>query len=750
MQDVDLISVDTLKDDTKLYLQAKKAVSNRKAKNVTTNTRLIMLEDMYNILIMLYDNSELSENPINARQWVTKELVGFILPLLEYYIHHEWTVAEDMQYAYEIWEKSLALASRESFHHFNLFMELDDKQKPYTIRAEVLQGMTYYMNMMENNEKLMNLIGSFSPSFGKCVHENTPIWTPKGHIPIKDIEVGDIVYSMDDREVVEQVVEGVAKTRKKQVVFTTGSGKKITTSPDHRMFTDKGYKMAKDITTEDYFYRLNGIHEPTELEKERYKDFVYEKIIDIEYIDEEVNMVDIQVSNTRNFFANGYVSHNSLITNRFSAWVLGRDTDGSILRLSYSDDLLNGFSRSIKNLMLEGRYRQVFPHLDRFGNRLWQKEKDSDWTLKGTKNMVSHYTRTRDGSVTGVRAKSYIIFDDMIKGAEESDNDRIHDGYWDKYTTEWRNRKENDKVKEITIGTMWNPKDMLGRKAEQLESRYTARKGKYPYSKEYLDDEGDIVGVVIRFPLLDENDKSTCEAIYSTEDALAIREDTDEFLFSCVYQQDPISPTGRLFSQEELMFYNFYGTDIRRYDKIINLDTNAYAALDPVRKGTDNVAMPIFKQDLDDLNKYYLVDTIFKGISMEEVHEDIVDKIIQHSVVRLVLENNTDTSLKTLLDRMLHDRGYFACEIIEKYQTANKEKRIRDNNKPIRQHLVFPEIGLFPLNSEIGRFMTNVTRYSVDSPNRHDDAPDSLAMFTQEIVRGGANPAKVTAIKRPF
>lgn len=607
MQDVDLISVDTLKDDTKLYLQAKKAVSNRKAKNVTTNTRLIMLEDMYNILIMLYDNSELSENPINARQWVTKELVGFILPLLEYYIHHEWTVAEDMQYAYEIWEKSLALASRESFHHFNLFMELDDKQKPYTIRAEVLQGMTYYMNMMENNEKLMNLIGSFSPSFGK-----------------------------------------------------------------------------------------------------------------------------------------------SLVVNRFSAWVLGRDTDGSILRLSYSDDLLNGFSRSIKNLMLEGRYRQVFPHLDRFGNRLWQKEKDSDWTLKGTKNMVSHYTRTRDGSVTGVRAKSYIIFDDMIKGAEESDNDRIHDGYWDKYTTEWRNRKENDKVKEITIGTMWNPKDMLGRKAEQLESRYTARKGKYPYSKEYLDDEGDIVGVVIRFPLLDENDKSTCEAIYSTEDALAIREDTDEFLFSCVYQQDPISPTGRLFSQEELMFYNFYGTDIRRYDKIINLDTNAYAALDPVRKGTDNVAMPIFKQDLDDLNKYYLVDTIFKGISMEEVHEDIVDKVIQHSVVRLVLENNTDTSLKTLLDRMLHDRGYFACEIIEKYQTANKEKRIRDNNKPIRQHLVFPEIGLFPLNSEIGRFMTNVTRYSVDSPNRHDDAPDSLAMFTQEIVRGGANPAKVTAIKRPF
>ena len=45
--------------------------------------------------------------------------------------------------------------------------------------------------------------------------------------------------------------------------------------------------------------------------------------------------------------------------------------------------------------------------------------------------------------------------------------------------------------------------------------------------------------------------------------------------------------------------------------------------------------------------------------------------------------------------------------------------------------------------------MENVTKFSLDVPNKHDDAPDSLALFVHEIIKEGYRGAKVEAIRRP-
>ena len=86
---------------------------------------------------------------------------------------------------------------------------------------------------------------------------------------------------------------------------------------------------------------------------------------------------------------------------------------------------------------------------------------------------------------------------------------------------------------------------------------------------------------------------------------------------------------------------------------------------------------------------------------------------------------------------------------MEKFNTAKKEQRIRDENLPIRKQIVFPKFGMFPIQSEMGRFMENVTKFSLDVPNKHDDAPDSLALFVHEIIKEGYRGAKVEAIRRP-
>lgn len=50
----------------------------------------------------------------------------------------------------------------------------------------------------------------------------------------------------------------------------------------------------------------------------------------------------------------------------------------------------------------------------------------------------------------------------------------------------------------------------------------------------------------------------------------------------------------------------------------------------------------------------------------------------------------------------------------------------------------------------MGKAMEQLTSYSFDFPNRHDDMPDSLALFGDQIILENAVPQKAVAMKRPF
>ena len=142
-----------------------------------------------------------------------------------------------------------------------------------------------------------------------------------------------------------------------------------------------------------------------------------------------------------------------------------------MLRISYSEELVLGFSRAVQSLILGERYKEVFPWFKKFENKPFAKEKESDWILKGKGVDIqpSHISRTREGSVTGVRANKAIIFDDLTKGAEEATNVSIHTGIYNKWKTEWYNRRTGEQTKYIFVGTMWSPEDILNRVTEDVE-----------------------------------------------------------------------------------------------------------------------------------------------------------------------------------------------------------------------------------------------------------------------------------------
>lgn len=50
----------------------------------------------------------------------------------------------------------------------------------------------------------------------------------------------------------------------------------------------------------------------------------------------------------------------------------------------------------------------------------------------------------------------------------------------------------------------------------------------------------------------------------------------------------------------------------------------------------------------------------------------------------------------------------------------------------------------------MGKAMEQLTSYSFDFPNKHDDMPDSLALFGDQIILGNAIPQTAVAMRRPF
>ena len=429
----------------------------------------------------------------------------------------------------------------------------------------------------------------------------------------------------------------------------------------------------------------------------------------------------------------------SFCANYFTAWLYGQDINNSALRISYSEELVLGFSRSIKDLISSPLYGDIFPQYKLYGNKPFVKEKESDWKIKNATVLTSHYSRTRDGAITGVRAKK-LIFDDMTKGAEESTNANLHRSYYNKWKTEWFPRKDGKYPTYIFLGTMWSPEDILNRVKEDRERVSPLIPSKdYPYLWESEDGST----ILIKVPLLDENDNSTCEEIYTTEEAREIRDTTDEYLFSCVYQQEPIAPTGLEFAYELL---NTYETLPRTETGEIDCDEYCFGALDPSRRGKDNVAMPIFRKGNN--GKYYFIDCIFKREAISELYDEIADKIVEHKIIDFVIENNTDTSLKQVLDNKLKDRGFDYCIIREKYNVKNKEQRIRDMRGHIKNNIYFLSKDKIRPKSDYQNFMRDFVTYSFDYPNKHDDAPDSLALFTSEIIIGKGILPKPVPIDR--
>ena len=309
---------------------------------------------------------------------------------------------------------------------------------------------------------------------------------------------------------------------------------------------------------------------------------------------------------------------------------------------------------------------------------------------------------------------------DDITQQEDTEKMSEHEKDWSKFWGVWYKRRYTDgSTCVIASGTTYHYADILSR----LKAYYS--KGKLFRTTlnkfTFMNEDNDCVFLVV--PRIDEDTgESTLPQKFTTKDSLEIKR-RNEREFYAMEQQKALPPENSPFYKDKLQLYDVIPEEER--------SEFCWASLDSARIGIDYNSMPIFVKVGE---KFYLKDCLYLNEPMDTVYDKIVDKIIQHNITKFVIEKNIDTSLRTLLLKMLEERGVFYCDIIEVYATVKKEEKIFNMENSIKHYCVFPNDHLYSYSSQMGKFMYDIIGFSYTAKNEHDDSIDSVATFCQRLI----------------
>lgn len=909
----------------------------------------------------------------------------------------------------DLYEGNYALVAFRSLEHWALFSEWDknecDKFWKYSIDtfgdngfSGCSKGFYYYGNQMVLDNKIKFMMKQMPTSFGKCQLPLTKVRTPNGIITLADIKVGDIVYSMHENKLCVQKVTNKWYSKKKQVKITTRGGAEIIVSPEHKLYTERGYICARDLTIDNYLYRLckkidsgisqdedelmfaslmmfdgcckhhhlsftkeeneiyyefiklcerlgfdyrleikngsnaksicvkqnngrpdeilrkygildclsknkkmpniilnlpieqrykflgymfatdgyipykkegcggrlagitlaskdlaQGIQQllnscgiysmlsckksrcdgktfdafvvqipdeyfhiiannvycyqkqelvedrvqkinllsmlphsnntvyPKELVKDCkefkrivnkqfsrnkgfkreivedfnnktgllaniiYKDFVFEQIKSIEFIDEEIDMIDIEVENTHNFIANDLVSHNSFSDSIMISFIFGYDKKEQVIKVVGNRSLAPKCTKQVVDLMVGKRFRQVFPEyadgIDESKDIASQifsicRINDGLLTINGSGRDTSFECFPKETSRDGIRG-GWLFLDDIVQRAERMKL-KFHEADLDSFDGTWKKRSRDENTFRIVCGgTTYDIYDLLS----VLRFRYSKGKMKKSPINKWTCLSMDEDAVFVKVPKLDEKDQLTFPQKTVLSSVLSDRKNNPE-LFQAMDMQEPLPPEGTPFYWDYLRRYEYIPSDASEY---------CYATLDPARTGDNYVSMPICKivKDVDKdgkvVERHYLVDCLYMKAPMDTVYGFICELIEKHHIRVLHIERNTDTSLKFLLDNMLKDRGITFCEISEVYSVKNKEDRIYINETTIKNLMVFPTRDMYGRASQMGQFMEHIISYKYKGAD-YDDSIDAISMYVDKFVNNKGKSAKATLL----
>lgn len=388
----------------------------------------------------------------------------------------------------------------------------------------------------------------------------------------------------------------------------------------------------------------------------------------------------------------------------FLTWIAGRHPLSSNLYSAFSDTITKAFYNGLLEVMKDDITYHWAACFEENIVKINAQYQTVDVQRKMRYPTVT--CRSIDGTLNGAcDCTGYMVADDLCSGIEEAlSKDRMAT-LWMKVSNDLLSRCKKGS-KKLWNGTRWSVNDPIGVRLSMLESL-----GTIPYE-------------VINLPAVNEKGESNFDYKYGvgfdTETYRQIKagfERNDDLAsWDAQYMGKPYEREGTLLASKDLRYFN---------GEIPDGYMSVFMACDPAWGGGDYVAAPICVQIEETV---YVPGVVYTNEDKKKSLPHIVDKISKFGVSKIQIEATKMTeAFADELSAILKKRG-IKCVVMTKAAPTNtsKEQRIFDKAPEIRESFVF--LTYDKRDVEYQMFMDNVHSFTITGRNKHDDAPDSLAM----------------------
>ncbi|MBE5984903.1 MAG: terminase, partial [Paenibacillaceae bacterium] len=342
-------------------------------------------------------------------------------------------------------------------------------------------------------------------------------------------------------------------------------------------------------------------------------------------------------------------------------WVLGKDQSQKIMTGSYNETLSTMFSKNVRNDIQEVKadqnkvvFSDVFP-----GVQIKQGDGAMNlWSLEGGYN--NYLATSPTGTATGFGA-SLLIIDDLIKNAEEANNELIKEKHWSWFTDTMLSRLE-ECGKIIIIMTRWASDDLAGRALQHFKE--AGAKVRHICMKALINTE---------------THEMLCPEVLSYKSYQGKIKAMGADIASANYQQEPIDLKGKLYTA-----FKTYSGALPQFKEIRNYTDTADTGDDYLCSINYGVTFA---------NEAYILDVLYTKAPMEDT-EPATAKMLYNGQVNVarIESNNGGRGFARNVKRILEQELGSNYTTIKWFtQSSNKDARIYSNSSWVMQHIYYPE-----------------------------------------------------------
>lgn len=376
----------------------------------------------------------------------------------------------------------------------------------------------------------------------------------------------------------------------------------------------------------------------------------------------------------------------------FAEWTFGKDPTKKIMTGSYNETLSTQFAKTVRNTIQTQKVEPFIPVFSDVFPDVKIKQGDAAMNMWSLEGQYSSYLATSpSGTATGFGC-SLMIIDDVIKNAQEANNQLTKQSHYEWFTNTMLSRLEEG-GKIIIIMTRWASDDLAGRIINHFKE----------------DAE------IISLKALQDDGTMLCEDVLSRESYEEKKKLMSPDIFYANYQQEPIDLKGQLY------------TSFKTYDSLPQFE-KIQSYTDTADTGSDylcSIIYGIYQKEA------YILDVIYTNEPMEITEPLVAKHIFEYKVNQADIEsNNGGRGFSRQISHYLTNTYNTNHTVIRPFhQSKNKQARILSNATWVMEHIYFPQ----NWHNKYPEFYKAITSYQREGKNLHDDAPDALTGVAEKV-----------------